>query len=127
MDEAFKISLMYSVKILFKKFLYYAIKVSNARIDFFCEITNFRLFKIASLTRECIISNVVLRHVSDMVLFTTRKFGWTVNSRRSCSNNDSDHVSLIGRHLALLPSRLKSQGGVLTKPEQLIGLIFAHQ
>ena len=39
----------------------------------------------------------------------------------------SDDVSFIGRHLALLPSRLKSQGGVLTKPEQLIGLIFAHQ
>ena len=95
--------------------------------DYFCIISNYRLFKIELLTRDCIISNVVLRHVSDMVLFTTRKFGWTVNSSRSCSNNDSDHVSLIGRHLALLPSRLKSQGGVLTKPEKLIGLIFAHQ
>jgi hypothetical protein len=62
-----------------------------------------------------------------MCLFTTRKFGWIVNSRRSCSNNDYDHVSLIGGQLALLPSRLKSQGGVLTKPEQLIDLIFANQ
>ena len=94
--------------------------------DYFCIISNYRLFKIELLTRDCIISNVVLRHVSEMVLFTTRKFGWTVNSSRSCSNNDSDHVSLISRHLALLPSRLESQGGVLPKPEQLIGII-AHQ
>ena len=93
---------------------------------YFCIISNCRLFKIELLTRDCIILNVVLRHVSDMVLFTTRKFGWTVNSSRSCSNNDSDYVSLIGRHLALLSSRLKSQGGVLPKPEQLIG-INAHQ
>ena len=94
--------------------------------DYFCIISNYRLFKIELLTRDCIISNVVLRHVSEMVLFTTRKFGWTVNSSRSCSNNDSDYVSLIGRHLALLSSRLKSQCGVLPKPEQLIGII-AHQ
>ena len=74
-------------------------------------------FKVASLTRECINSNVVLRHVSDMDLFTTRAFGWAVYSSRSCSNNDSDHLSFIGLHLTLLPSRFKSQGGVL-KPNQ---------
>ena len=46
--------------------------------DYFCIISNYRLFKIELLTRDCIISNVVLRHVSDMVLFKTRKFGWAV-------------------------------------------------
>ena len=50
------------------------------------------------------------------------KIRWAVHSSRSCSNNESDDVSFVGRYLALLPSRCKSQSGVLTKPGQLIGL-----
>ena len=84
-------------------------------------------FKIASLTRKCINQYVVLRHVKDMDLLTTRKLEWAVHSSQSCANNESDDVSFIGRHLALLPSRCKSQGGILTQPVQLIGLIVAHQ
>ena len=56
-----------------------------------------------------------------------RKLDLAVRSSRSYSDNESDGVSFIGRHRALLPSRLKSQSEVLTKPGQLIGLILAHQ
>ena len=65
--------------------------------------------------------------MKDMDLFTTRKSDWAVHSNLSCSNNESDDISFIGCHLALLPSRFKSQSVASTKPEQLIGLIFAHQ
>jgi len=46
----------------------------------------------------------------------------TVLSSRSCSNNEVDSVEFIGRHLALLLSRFKSQRDVYEKSEQLTAL-----
>ena len=49
------------------------------------------------------------------------------HSNTSWSKNESDDVSFIGPHLALLHSQLKHLSDESTKPEQLIALTLAHQ